>query len=630
MPINARKQNYAFYQMKLISLFLNAVLFLAFFCQCSGHPDTDGYGQEYPMDLESYAAIDSCMSYMDSNPAQAHRMLDSVYKTGIMSPQRCHYLHAMVLFEGERQVDSALVICNRLLDEGKFGDDQLLEAEICELATNITFSCSRYIELLRYANRGIALCHGRERLRSDEATMMGRAGLAHQGLGQFDEAQKIYDQALQLLREDTSFGGFIALISLQKKQGGLYREAGDYDRVISVCHEILDQVERFDRDPSFVDPRPATMTTSGEATHGFADFYQTQMYNNLAKTYRMRVEQGVSADPKADRDSAAAYVGKWLCTDASHATQNMFYELPELLFTGHHAEFDAVKEAAGGSFGSDTLVIDYIEYLKILAQDAAMRNDFQASNGFLQRAIAVTDSIRQHDLLSTFSEQLSIHMVQQARLAQLDAEYRLSRNWILTALLGILLLASVVIEVLSYHYRRRNRMFKALQQNLKETEDEVHDLEQQLEDAKTERTYDNLKTLYQTIEQAVTENELYLNPAFDIRMLADVVHSSRTNISLCINNVTGKSFRVWLSEFRLNLFIQKLRQNPDESIDVLMARSGYQEQSTFRRQFKTAYGMTPGEYRKTLLSEQSDTQDIQSQPEDEDEQNDNLSSAPET
>lgn len=34
-----------------------------------------------------------------------------------------------------------------------------------------------------------------------------------------------------------------------------------------------------------------------------------------------------------------------------------------------------------------------------------------------------------------------------------------------------------------------------------------------------------------------------------------------------------------------------------------MAQCGYKDQSTFRRQFKTTYGMTPGEYRKALLEQ---------------------------
>lgn len=576
-------------------------LILPLLCQCGSHSDKDGYGQEYPLYPESYASIDSCMAFMDSNPARAHHMLDSVRDAGIMSPQRCHYLHAMVVFEGDHQPDSALMMCNYLLDEGDFGDDHLLEAEICELATNITFGCNRYIELLRYAHRGIALCHGREQLRSDEASMMGRAGVAHQRLGHIEEAREAFRKALGLVQADTSFGGLIAFLSLQKKQLGLYREVGDYDQVIAGCHEILDQVERFDRDPSFVDPRPATMNESGEATHGFADFYQTQMYTYIAGAYRMKVEQGVSVRPEADRDSAAAYVEKWTHTEGSLAPRNKLLALRELYFTGHRAEFDAAKQAAGESLGKDTLVLDYIDYLRLLAEEAASRKDIEASSDYLQRAVSVNDSIRQHELLRSFTEQMSIHKVQEAQLAQLDAENRLSRTWILTISLGVILLTCIVINILMRINRRRKHALVSMQQNLNETKDVVHVLEQQLEVAKAERPIDNMKVLYQRIEQVMNEKQLYLIPNLDVRMLAEEVNSSRTSISQSINNVSGKTFRNWLSAYRLDLFLQMLEEYPDESIEEVMTRCGYQEQSTLRRQFKSKYGMTASEYRKRLL-----------------------------
>lgn len=589
--------------MRLTTLIIDAVLFLILFSQCGRHPDTDGYGTEYP-DAESYAVIDSCMAYMESDPALAHRMLDSVCDAGIMSPQRCRYLHAMVVFEGESKPDSALMMCNSLLDDGNMGDDRLLEAEICELATNITTGCGRYIELVQYANRGIALCRGREKLRSDEATMLGRLGVAYQMLGNLDEARQTYARALDLLREDQSFGGLIALISLQKKQARLYLQTGDYDRVISICQEILCQVDRFDCDPTFVEPRPTTMEVSGPATHDFADFYQTQMYVRIAEAYRLKVEQGATADAKTDRDSAAAYVNWWTLTAASRLPQNMASALPELYFTGRRAEFDAAKQAVGEYYSSDTLVVDYIEYLKLLAQDAASRHDMDACAGYLQRAVAVDDSIRQHDLLRTFAEQMSIHMVQEAQLAQRDAEYRLSRNRILMVFLITILLTSIIINALIWANRRRQRAIETVQQDLEETKEEVQELELQLEEVKAERPLKNSQALYQRIEQVVSEKKLFLNPNLDILMLSKEVNSSRSNVSICINSVTGKTFRNWLSEYRLSLFVRMLKETPDAPIEELMSRCGYQEQSTFRRQFKATYGMPPSDYRK-LLTEQT-------------------------
>ncbi len=587
-----------------LSVFL--VVFLAFFCQCSSRPDADGYGQEYPLDTESYDVIDSCMAYMDSDPVQAHHMLDSAQAVGIISPQRCDYLHAMVTFWGDNKPDSALMICNRLLDEGRFGDDHFLEAEICALATNITSSLSRHIEVLQYANRGIALCHGHERMHSDETTMMGRAGVAYVVLGRFDEASETYDRALALILEDTSFGGLNARISLQKKQAILYHEMGEYDRVIAVCHEILELVNRFDRDPSFVEPRPKTMTEPGEVTHGFAEFYQSQMYIRIANAYRMMVEHGISTDPKAHKDSASAYVEKWTLISDAHQFQNNIAEaLPELYFTGYKAVFESARQLAGESFGSDTLVAEYVDYLTLLARESASRHAMDQSNGYLQRAVSVSDSIRRRELVRSFAEQAAAHMVQEAQQAQKDAEYELARNRMYIALLVTILLALVLINVLVLRNRHNKKIIETVQQNLQESQQEIMDLEQQLEEVKAERQQNNTKELFQRIEQVMVEKQLYLNPDFDLKMLAKEVGSGLTNLSLCINGITGKSFRIWLSEYRLALFVRMLEDNPDGSIDELMYSCGYKEQSTFRRHFKATYGVTVSEYRKKIAKEKN-------------------------
>lgn len=590
-----------------LSVFI--VVILLFFCQCSDHPYTEGYGQEYPLNAERYAVIDSCMAYMDSDPTQAHHMLDSVRDCGTISPQRCDYLHAMVAAQGGNQCDSALIVCNRLLDEGQFGDDHFLEAEICVLATEITFRLGRYIDVLQYAHRGIALCHGHEQMRSDEATMMGFAGVAHQMLGHFDEANETYSRALDLIHDDTSFGGLTAHISLQKKQAVLYHEMGDYDRVIDVCHKILALVNRFDRDPSFVNPRPKTMIEPGETTHRFAEFYQSQMYIRIANAYRMMVEQGISASPEAHRDSASAYIEQWKHIDGAHLPKmNMASVLPELYFTGHKAEFDAAKPLAGESFGSDTLVSEYVDYLTLLAQEAASRHDLSQSNGYLQRAVSVSDGIRRRELLRSFAEQATVHMVQEAQLAQRDAELQLGRNRMYIVLLVIVLLVMAFVNVYVWRYRQHKRIIETVQQDLQESKQEIMDLEQQLEEVKAEHSQSNTKELYQRIEQVMAEKKLYLNPDFDLKMLSKEVGSGLTNLSLCINGVTGKSFRLWLSEYRLALFVRMLEERPDESIDELMYHCGYKEQSTFRRHFKAAYGITVSEYRKKIAQEKSTTE----------------------
>lgn len=571
------------------------------FCQCGKNADDgDGYGSEYPKTNETFDIIDSCMSFMETAPDKSHQIIDSVRNAGLMSPQRCDYYHATVVFEGNLKPDSALAICNKLLDDGNFGDDKYLEEEICELASNITLSCDRFVETLKYANRGIAICHGQELMGNDEATLMGRAGYAQQMLGRTKEAKETYAKANDLLKEDDTFGGLIARFSLMIKQESLFSDEKEYDKAIAVCQELLSITERFDRDPSFVTQRPQTMTKPGDATREFADFYETQMYCKIAGAYRQKIEQGLSANAAADRDSASKYMDKWCKTTSRKSPYNQASAMRELLFCGRKVEFDDAKLPVAEFLKGDSLVKDYVNFLSVLAEDAAESHDYMASSDYLRRALAVSDSIRQHEMLRTLSEQMSINMVQEQQLARQEAELTASRHKLLNWLLTILLLTATMASVVIYRLKRRDKNKEEIIQNtqneLKDTKVEVEELKQQLEEAKAERLYKNALLMYDRINEVMREKQLYLNSDLDVRLLAEELCSSRTFISLCINRITGKTFRQWLSEYRLSVFIQRRDEHPNESIETSIGYCGYKDQSTFRRQFKATYGMTPSEY----------------------------------
>lgn len=305
--------------------------------------------------------IDHSMSFMNSDPTRAHRMLDSIAAAGLMTHERCDYFHAMVMFGGESKLDSALMMCDRLLGEGQFGDDRFLEEELCVLASNITSTNGSHLATLRYARRGIALCHGDERMRDDEVTLMARVGEAEQGLGRIEQARETLDRSCQMLRGTNTFAELVTLISLQKRQIGLYAEQKEYDTLIHTCHEILQLVERFDRDPSFVGQRPETMQEVGPATKDFADFYRGQMYARLARTFRLRVEQGLAADALAETDSVRIYVDRLLHNEGALSSKAQINAMHEMQFLGMKAEFDQTKPLADELYRGDSLVNEYVD-----------------------------------------------------------------------------------------------------------------------------------------------------------------------------------------------------------------------------------------------------------------------------
>lgn len=572
-------------------------------CACTDPKPDDGSGRDYPTH-ETFALIDHSMSFMNSDPTRAHRMLDSIAAAGLMTLERCEYYHAMVMFSGESKLDSALMMCDRLLGEGQFGDDRFLEEELCVLASNITSTNGSHLATLRYARRGIALCHGDERMRDDEVTLMARVGEAEQGLGRIEQARETLDRSCQMLRGTHTFAELVTLISLQKRQIGLYAEQEEYDTLIHTCHEILQLVERFDRDPSFVGQRPETMQEVGPATKDFADFYRGQMYARLARTFRLRVEQGLAADALAETDSVRIYVDRLLHNEGALASKAQINAMHEMQFLGLKAEFDQTKPLADELYRGDSLVNEYVDYLMLLANDAESRHELQASCDYTKRALVVSDSINQRERMRMLTEQMAINMVQEQQLARQDAESQLElhhqRERLNVIVQIIILIAGLVVGLLWHKNRKKEQIIKIAQQDLADTQEEVKELTQQLEETKAEKTIDNAQELYERIVKVMEEQKLYLDPDLDIKMVAEVACSSRPVVSNCINRIAGKTFRLWLSEYRLSFFLQMLKQHPDTPIDELVNQCGYKDQSTFCRQFKDRYGITALKYKKMM------------------------------
>lgn len=594
---------------------LIATFILMLFSQCTRTATDSESGRDYPTQ-ETFLSIDSCMGYMASNPTLAHHMLDSLADAKLMIRQRCDYYHAIVVFNGENNLDSALNICDRLLEAGKFGDDRYLEEEICVLATNITSCNLRHVLTLEYAKRGIAICHGNEKMRDDEAQLMARVGMAEQALGRIEQARQTYDSTLKLLDPKLSFGDFIAFLSVKMKQVSLYSHVHDYDQVISSCQDIIRDVTDFERAPSIVGQRPVTMQKSSPTTHEFADFYRLQMYARIAKAYRMKIESGSSASPQAERDSVRYYLKRWKQVPG-HDKPNMLANiLPELRFAGMTDEFTAALPVVSELYRGDSIQAEYVEYLTLIAADADLRHDYPTTISYLRRALTVSDSIRQNDLARSLAEQMSVYKVQEHQLARQDAENQLARQKLIVALLSILLVVTILAAIIIIFLVRKNREEKQIvettQQELTESKEEILELEQKLEETKIEKNNMSNQILYQRIEQVMREQQLYLDPELDIEKISDYACASRSVVSECINRVSGKPLRQWISEYRLALFEKLLKENPDASIDSLMKQCGYKDQSTFRRQFKAAYGMTVTEYRSTIqpLSENGEQPNI--------------------
>lgn len=102
--------------------------------------------------------------------------------------------------------------------------------------------------------------------------------------------------------------------------------------------------------------------------------------------------------------------------------------------------------------------------------------------------------------------------------------------------------------------------------------------------------------LYERILAVMEHEQLYLKPDLTLKDLASKAMTNRTHLSNAINRVAHQNFNVWLSEYRVNYFIQLVNDKKNTQIDQLYREAGFPSRSSFYRQFKQIKGITPKQF----------------------------------
>lgn len=108
---------------------------------------------------------------------------------------------------------------------------------------------------------------------------------------------------------------------------------------------------------------------------------------------------------------------------------------------------------------------------------------------------------------------------------------------------------------------------------------------------------DDAGAILNSLNQAMHDQQLYLNPNLSLALLAKKVGGLQTTVSQVINDNLGKSFNLYINEFRIqhakNLLINESHLN----MELVAERSGFNSNSTFFAAFKKITGQTPASYR---------------------------------
>ncbi len=104
------------------------------------------------------------------------------------------------------------------------------------------------------------------------------------------------------------------------------------------------------------------------------------------------------------------------------------------------------------------------------------------------------------------------------------------------------------------------------------------------------------ETLIKRVRILMEEQQLFLRPDLKVGDLVEMLGVNARYISNCIKTSEGCSFSTFLNRYRVEYAKRLLRFHPDKKMSVVAMDSGFANETSFFRTFKSFEGLTPGDW----------------------------------
>ena len=120
-----------------------------------------------------------------------------------------------------------------------------------------------------------------------------------------------------------------------------------------------------------------------------------------------------------------------------------------------------------------------------------------------------------------------------------------------------------------------------------------------LADVSEETTPPNDKTdLGEKLKALMEEQQLFKNKDLRIADVAAALCTNTTNISTCLNGELNTTFPSFVTGYRIRYAQELMRRDPTMRLSQVAEESGFTNEKTFLRSFKTICGVTPSEWKQ--------------------------------
>jgi AraC-like DNA-binding protein len=104
---------------------------------------------------------------------------------------------------------------------------------------------------------------------------------------------------------------------------------------------------------------------------------------------------------------------------------------------------------------------------------------------------------------------------------------------------------------------------------------------------------------FKSVDKRVMKERLFANPEFGRDDLMRLLGVDKNTLPKLIHSITGTNVPGYINSKRMEYAVTLLKKHPDYTFEAIAEACGTSP-TTFVRNFKAAYDMTPSEYRKQL------------------------------
>ncbi|MBO7074771.1 MAG: AraC family transcriptional regulator [Bacteroidales bacterium] len=257
---------------------------------------------------------------------------------------------------------------------------------------------------------------------------------------------------------------------------------------------------------------------------------------------------------------------------------------------------------------TDQRRIDYIRFYRSQAQNfiAAAYASLGEQGNMLSAFRQIEDVVRE----ATAREHIARYNALQQQMEaerQRDAAQRAKESRRVIGLVSLLIFLLTIYVF--WQWRKTNKQNRILAQQIRDAVEYKEKYRELSTQNSQLQNNSKLYTLNSTLSDAelsaylsdlIETEKLYLNPLFERQTLIDLTGLSKERIGAAFSHGSEyKRITTLVCELRLIHAVRLMDEHPEMSLEQVCLASGFSNTVSFRRSFKTRYGISPSEFRET-------------------------------